>query len=122
MSQSTHAEITDVPPQPPIPEAELDNGTVAGRIGDRRRNAAQVAERVLAERALEEIGRDGAFDYDPSFEHIIEDNTNGFNGNDDPIYEQQQRRPRNSLYSRGGLEKCCDSYHALVIDTELLSF
>ena len=61
------------------------------RIGDRWRNAAQVARR-----ALEEIGRDGACDYDPNFEYIIEDDTNGFNENDDPVYEQhQQRRPRN---------------------------
>ena len=91
LSQNTHAEITDLPQQPLIPEPELDNGTMADRIRDRRRNAAQVAER-----ALEEIRRDGAFDYDPNFEYIIEDDTNGFNENDDPVYEQQQqRRPRN---------------------------
>ena len=90
MSQNTHAEIVDLPQQPPLSEPELDNVTMADRIRVRRRNAAQVAER-----ASEEIRRDGAFDYDPNFEHIIEDDTNGFNENDDPVYEQQQqRRPR----------------------------
>ena len=36
----------------------------------------------VAERALEVIRHDGAFDHD----------TNGFNENNDPVYEQQQRR------------------------------
>ncbi|CEP22321.1 unnamed protein product [Cyberlindnera jadinii] len=91
---------------------------MADRIRDRRRNAAQVAER-----ALEEIRRDGAFDYDPNFEYIIENDTNGFNENDEPVYEQQQqRRPQNSVYNPGDLEKCCDYCHALLIDAELPSF
>ena len=48
-----------------------------------------------AERALEEIRRDCAFDYDADFEYITEDDTNGFNENDGPVYkQQQQRRPR----------------------------
>ena len=79
LSQNTHAEITDLPQQSPIPEP--DNGTMADRIRDRQRNAAQVAER-----ALEEIRYDGTFDHDPNSENIIEDDTNGLNENDDPVY------------------------------------
>ena len=120
LSQNTHAEITDLVQQQPIPEPELDNGTMADRIRDRRRNAAQVAER-----ALEEIRLDGAFDYDSNFEYIIEDDTNGFHENDNPVYEQQQwrpRRPHNLGLNPGCVEKCCDYCHALLIDTELPSF
>ena len=83
---------------------------MADRIRVRERNAAQ-----LAERALEDIRLDGAFDHD----------TNGFNENDDPVYEQEQRRsrrPQNSVCNPGGLEKCCDYCHAPLIDTELSSF
>ena len=72
-----------------MPKPEIDNGTMADRLRDTQRNAAQVAEI-----ALEEIRRDGAFDYDPNFEYIIEDDTNGFNENDDPVYEQQQQPQR----------------------------
>ena len=95
MSQNTHAEITNLAQQPPLSEheAKLDNGTMADRIRERRRSAEQVTAREL-----EEIRRDGAFDHDPSFEHITEDDINGFNENDDPVYERQQwrsRRPRN---------------------------
>lgn len=64
---------------------------MAGRIRSRRRNAAQVAERVL-----EESLHDEAFDHD----------TNGVSENDDPVYDPpQQRRPRkpgNSVYNPSG--------------------
>ena len=94
---------------------------MADIIKDRRRNTAQVEERVS-----DEIRCDGAFDHDPNFEYIIEDDTNGFNENDDPVYEQQQlRRPLrlwNSVWNPGGLEKDCDYCHILFIDTELPSF
>ena len=73
------------------------------RIRGRPRTAAKVAER-----SLEEIRRDGAFDHDPDFEHIIKHDTNGFTENDSSTYEQQQllksRKPPNSVYHRGGLE------------------
>ena len=118
MSQNAHVEIRDVPEQPPLPEP--DNGTMADRMREERRNTAQIAERKL-----EEIRRDGAFDYDPNFEYIIEDDTNGFNENDDPVYEQQQwrsPRPHNLELNPGCLAKCCDYCHALLIDTELPSF
>ena len=78
---------------------------------------------MLQKKALEEIRWDGPFDYDPSFEHIIEDGTNGFNKDDDPGYDQQQlrrsRRPQNLDLKPGSLEKCCDYSHAFLIDTEL---
>ena len=83
----------------------------------RRRNKAEVTDR-----GLEEIRCDGVFDYDPCFEHIIEDDTDGFKENDDPVYEQQQeRRPwraHNLELNPGCLEKCCDYCHGLLIDTE----
>ena len=58
MSQNTHAEITDLPQQPPLSEheTEFDSGTMADRLRGRPRNAAYVAER-----ALEEIRCDGTF-------------------------------------------------------------
>ncbi|CEP24086.1 unnamed protein product [Cyberlindnera jadinii] len=63
---------------------------MADRMRCGRQSTAQVAER-----ALEEIRCDGAFDHDPDFEHTIEDDTNGFTDNDDPVYDQQpQHRPR----------------------------
>ena len=78
---------------------------MADRIRGGRSNEAH-----LAERALEEIRRDGAFDNDPDFAHIIGHATKGFNKNDDPVYDQQQQQqrksqtPRNSVYNPGGLE------------------
>ena len=73
---------------------------MADRIRDMWRKAAQVAER-----ALDEIRHDGAFDYDPSFEHIIDDNTNGFKESGDSVYDQHQyQRPQNSVHNPGGLE------------------
>lgn len=85
LSQNAAAEITVLPQQPPLPEPqpepEPDSGTMADGIS---------VEADVAARALEELKRDGAFDCEPYFEYIM--------NNDDLFYDEpQQWRPRSSV-------------------------
>ena len=72
-------------------------------------------EADVAARALEELKRDGAFDCEPYFEYIM--------NNDDLFYDEpQQWRPRSSVCNWDCSEECCGYCNALVIEVELPVF
>ncbi|CEP25121.1 hypothetical protein BN1211_6121 [Cyberlindnera jadinii] len=107
---NTATEITVLPQQPPLPEPqplpEPDSGTMADGIS---------VETDVAARALEELKRDGAFDCEPYFEYIM--------NNDDLFYDEpQQWRPHSSACNSDCSEERCGYCNALVIEVELPVF